>query len=225
MEQTIQGQFGIIFDLDGVLLDSYQLHFDCWRSMAEEDSIIVTEKEFDSLFGRRGQDIVREIWGPDLTEEQVVLIHKRKQLFYRESLQRNIPKMDGAVQLIDSLVETGFLLAIGSSAPLENVEISLNGLGRAHSFKAVVTGSEVKRGKPDPQVFLVAAQRLGVEPSNCAVIEDAPAGIEAALAGGMTAIALVGTATRDRLNKAHLVVTFLWELTPKRIADLIRRSH
>lgn len=221
MEQAKQGRFGAIFDLDGVLVDSYQMHFECWRSIAEEYSLDVTEKEFDSLFGRRGKDIARQIWGPDLPEGEVVSIHRRKQALYRETLQRNFPAMDGAVELIDSLVKSGFVLAIGSSAPIENIEMSLKGLERTNSFEALVSGSEVRRGKPDPLIFQVAAQRMGLKASNCAVIEDAPVGIAAAVAGGMTAIALSGTASPESLTEAHLVVTSLRELTPKRITDLI----
>jgi len=221
MEQAKQGRFGAIFDLDGVLVDSYEMHFECWRSIAEEYSLDVTEKEFDSLFGRRGKDIARQIWGPDLPEGEVVSIHRRKQALYRETLQRNFPAMDGAVELIDSLVKSGFVLAIGSSAPIENIEMSLKGLERTNSFEALVSGSEVRRGKPDPQIFQVAAQRMGLKASNCAVIEDAPVGIAAAVAGGMTAIALSGTASPESLTEAHLVVTSLRELTPKRITDLI----
>jgi len=223
MEQRNQQKVGVIFDLDGVLLDSYGMHFECWRSIAEEYSLRLTEKEFDSLFGRRGRDIARQIWGPDFSEEQVVSIHKRKQAEYRESLNRHFPAMDGAAELIDALVEAGFSLAIGSSAPRENVEMSLRGLDRTRSFTAIVSGNEVTRGKPDPQVFQVAAQRIGLQPSQCAVIEDAPAGITAAVTGGMTAIALSGTAPPERLTEAHLVVNSLRELTPERIADLIVR--
>ena len=225
MEHSVQGRLGVIFDIDGVLLDSYKLHYECWRAVAEKDSIALSEKEFDSLFGRRGNEIVREIWGGELPAEQVVSIHREKQALYRDKLQRNFPKMDGAVQLIDGLVAEGFVLGIGSSAPRANVEISLRGLDRTSSFKAVVSGDEVTHGKPDPQVFLLAAQRMEVEPSSCAVIEDAPAGIAAALAAGMTAIALASTAPPGILTTAHLVVTSLRQLTPNRIVELIRGRH
>ena len=225
MQQSLEGRFGVIFDIDGVLLDSYKMHYECWRTIAEKHSIYVSEKEFDSLFGRRGSEIVREIWGKDLPGEQVVAIHRQKQALYRENLQRNFPEMDGAIQLIDALAAEGFVLGIGSSAPPENVEMSLNGLGRAKSFKAVVTGSDVTRGKPDPQVFLLAAQRMGLKPADCAVIEDAVAGIAAAQAGGMTAIALAGTAPAESLTMADLVVTSLGQLTPKQISELILIPH
>jgi HAD superfamily hydrolase (TIGR01509 family) len=225
MQQSLERRFGVIFDIDGVLLDSYKMHYECWRTIAEKHSIYVSEKEFDSLFGRRGSEIVRQIWGKDLPGEQVVAIHRQKQALYRENLQRNFPEMDGAIQLIDALAAEGFVLGIGSSAPPENVEMSLNGLGRAKSFKAVVTGSDVTRGKPDPQVFLLAAQRMGLKPADCAVIEDAVAGITAALAGGMTAIALAGTAPAESLTMADLVVTSLRQLTPKQISELILIPH
>ena len=225
MSHITEARLGVIFDVDGVLLDSYQMHFECWMSLAEEDGIVITESEFRSLFGRRGRKIAREVWGPEFPEQQIVSIHRRKQALYRESLQRNLPAMDGAVQLIDALVEAGLVLAVGSSAPPANVEMTLERLDRRQAFSAIVTGSDVTRGKPDPRVFLLAAQRMGLEPSHCAVIEDAPVGIAAAVTGGMTAIALLGTAPADRFTQAHLVVNSLHQLSPKRIADLIQTQH
>jgi beta-phosphoglucomutase len=225
MSYITEARLGVIFDVDGVLLDSYQIHFECWLAVAAEDGIVITEPDFRSLFGRRGQEIARQVWGPELTEQQVVSIHRRKQALYRESLQRNLPAMDGAVQLIDGLLEAGLVLAVGSSAPFANVEMTLEGLGRKQVFSAIVTGSDVTQGKPDPRVFLLAAQRMGLEPSHCAVIEDAPAGIAAAVTGGMTAIALLGTAPADRFPQAHLVIDSLHQLSPKRIADLIQAQN
>ncbi|MEJ2235418.1 MAG: HAD family phosphatase [Syntrophobacterales bacterium] len=225
MSYITEARLGVIFDVDGVLLDSYQMHFECWLAVAAEDGIVITEPDFRSLFGRRGQEIARQVWGPELTELQVVSIHRRKQALYRESLQRNLPAMDGAVQLIDGLLEAGLVLAVGSSAPFANVEMTLEGLGRKQVFSAIVTGSDVTQGKPDPRVFLLAAQRMGLEPSHCAVIEDAPAGIAAAVTGGMTAIALLGTAPADRFPQAHLVIDSLHQLSPKRIADLIQAQN
>lgn len=225
MSHITEARLGVIFDVDGVLLDSYQMHFECWMSLAEEDDIVITESEFRSLFGRRGREIARQVWGPEFPEQQIVSIHRRKQALYRESLQRNLPAMDGAVQLIDGLVEAGLVLAVGSSAPPANVEMTLERLDRRQAFSAIVTGSDVTRGKPDPRVFLLAAQRMGLEPSHCAVIEDAPVGIAAAVTGGMTAIALLGTAPADRFARAHLVVNSLQQLSPKRIVDLIQAQH
>ena len=225
MSYITEARLGVIFDVDGVLLDSYQMHFECWFSLAEEYGILITETEFRSLFGRRGREIARQVWGPEFSEQEIISIHRRKQALYRESLQQNLPAMDGAVQLIDAFVEAGLVLAVGSSAPPANVTMTLEGLGRRQAFSAIVTGSDVTQGKPDPLVFLLAAQRMDLEPSHCAVIEDAVVGIEAAVTAGMTAIALLGTAPADRFTQAHLVVDSLRHLSPKRIADLIEAQH
>ena len=146
---------------------------------------------------------------------------ERKEALFRELLRKNFVPMDGAVELIDALAADGFRLAVGSSAPLENVELSLDKLGRAARFSAIVAGADVTRGKPDPQVFQLAAQRLGISAESCAVIEDAVHGIEAAQRAGMIGIALTGTATREQLAKADLVIERLRELSPAKIRGLI----
>ena len=214
-------QMGVIFDLDGILVDSYRAHLESWQSLAREYGTAMTEAQFASLFGRTSPDIIREVWD-SVSHDQVLAMAERKEALYREILDRNFPAMDGARELIDQLVEKNFVLAVGSSGPPQNVELSLQKLGRRKHFSAVITGRDVTRGKPDPQVFLTAAQRMDLEASQCAVIEDAPAGISAARAAGLTSIALTGTAPADKLRHADLVVKSLRELTPKKIARLIR---
>lgn len=214
-------QMGVIFDLDGVLVDSYRAHLESWQSLAREYGTTMTEAQFASLFGRTSPDIIRELWD-SLSHDQVLAMAERKEALYREILGRNFPAMDEARELIDQLVEKTFVLAVGSSGPPQNVELSLQKLGRRKHFSAVISGKDVSRGKPDPQVFLTAAQRMDLEASRCAVIEHAPAGISAARADGMTAIGLSDTASREKLGHVDLVVNSLRELTPEKIARLIR---
>jgi beta-phosphoglucomutase len=211
----------VIFDMDGVLVDSCAAHYESWRAAAAECGIAMSEAWFAELFGRTSREIIREICGAETSEDRIAALDARKEANYRAILQENFPAMDGAIELIDSLVAAGFALAVGSSGPPGNIELALQKLGRADCFSALVTGMDVAHGKPNPEVFLLAAGRLGVKPLQCAVIEDAPAGIAAALAGGMTAIALTGTAPTGKLANAHLVVNSLRELTPERIAGLI----
>ena len=212
----------VIFDMDGVLVDSYRAHYESWRALAEEHGIALSEARFAELFGRTSREIIGELCGPGISERRSAAMDGRKEGFYRAALEKNFPAMDGAVELIDALVAAGFVLAVGSSGPPENIELSLQKLGRAHCFAARITGMDVAHGKPDPEVFLLAAKRLGVAPSQCAVIEDAPAGIAAARAAGMTALALTGTASAAQLGNAHLIVDSLRELNPERIAHLVR---
>ena len=211
----------VIFDVDGVLVDSYQPHFQSWRQMLAEQGFEFTEAQFRATFGRTTRDIIRQLCGDRFPDERVQAFDERKESLYREMVRRDFPAIDGAVELIDALAAGGFAMAVGSSGPPENVALTLDCLGRANSFATRVTGGDVKRGKPDPQVFLLAAERLGVDPSRCAVVEDAPAGIEAANRANMLSIALTGTATREQLAHADLVVDSLRELGADKISQLL----
>ena len=134
--------------------------------------------------------------------------------------------MPGAGDLIEALSRDGARLALGSSGPPENVALLLEHLPEARHLHAVVTGRDVRHGKPDPEVFLKAAGKLGLPPAACAVVEDSPAGLEAARRAGMTAIALVGTASPAVLEaQADWVTDALAKLDPARIRRLIARRN
>jgi beta-phosphoglucomutase len=212
---------GVIFDLDGVLVDSYQAHFKSWRLLYGELGFDYSETAFAADFGRTSRDILRRTLDGELSDERISALDGRKESLFRDILRQEFPAMDGAVELIDALSEDGFLLAVGSSGPPQNISLSLERLGRATKFAAVVTGMDVTRGKPDPQVFQIAAARLGVPPSSCAVVEDAVHGVEAARRAGMSSIALTGTTTREELCHAELVVDSLRQLSPAAVRRLI----
>jgi beta-phosphoglucomutase len=214
-------QLAVIFDVDGVLTDSYQPHFLSWQRMFGELDVAFTEDEFRGTFGRTNRDIFGELYQGSLAEEEILRRGDRKEELYREIIAESFVAIPGAVDLIDALSDAGFKLAVGSSGPPENIQVTLEKLGRASRFSAIVTGADVVRGKPDPQVFLLAAERLGVPPARCAVIEDAPQGVEAANRAGMASIGLLGTTTRENLSHAQIVVDQLAKLSPKKIAKLI----
>jgi len=214
---------GVIFDVDGVLVDSYAAHLRSWQTALRERGLDLPEADFQRTFGRTSREILRELFGDRVRDEDVPALDERKESLYRDDLARRFPAMDGAAELLGALVGAGFRLAAGSSAPPANVELTLDRLGQSRAFSAVVTGSDVTRGKPDPQVFLIAAQRLGLAPASCVVVEDAPPGVRAARAAGMASVGLVGTADADALRAAgaDVVVGSLRELTPGRIALLL----
>lgn len=213
----------VIFDVDGVLVDSYQAHFLSWKEIAAETGLEMTQQQFDETFGRTSREIIRRFWGAgQMTDDEIRAIDERKEAAYRVIIDRDFPAMPGAVDLIRALYRDGFTLAVGSSGPPENVELTLQKLGQDSLFDAVVTGRDVRHGKPDPQVFLVAAARLRISPERCVVVEDSPLGIEAAHAAGMSVIGLVSTGhTRKQLADADLVVGRLADLSPARIEELI----
>lgn len=213
----------VIFDMDGVLIDSYHAHLASWQATAAELGSTFTNEQFAATFGRTSRETILARW-PELRddEEEIARRDSRKELLFREILDRHMPVMPGALDLLKALYRDGFALALGTSAPPENVEQVLDRLKLDELFDAVITRADVTRGKPDPQVFLRAAARVRIPPEYCAVVEDAPAGIEAALAAEMTAIGVASTGrTRDCLAAATLVVDTLGELSPQRIGDLI----
>jgi beta-phosphoglucomutase len=219
----------VIFDIDGVLIDSYEPHFESWQMLAAELGQTVTPEQFAASFGRTSKDIIRIWWsglfGADLTDKKIAELDEKKEAAYREVVAKTKPVMEGAVELIDALHAAGFKLAVGSSGPPANVELSLKLLGRESKFSARVTGMDVTRGKPDPQVFLMAAGKLGVKPAECAVIEDAPAGVAAANAAHMASIGLLGTTDALGLKAAKLIVPTLRGLEPETIEELIAENH
>ena len=214
----------VIFDMDGVLVDSYQAHFESWRQTARDHGLDMTEQQFAGTFGRTTREIITALWGDSVSGEGVGQWDDQKELAYRNILDADFPEMHGAHELLSALHAAGFELAIGSSGPPENVELALEHLG-SDLFSAAITATDVTHGKPHPEVFLKAAARLRIAPHNCAVVEDAPAGVQAARRAGMAAIAITGTATREQLAcEAQLVVDSLDELSPEIIASLISRS-
>ncbi len=218
----------VIFDMDGVLVDSYFAHYESWRRLAAEYDLTVTEDDFIRHFGRTSREIVEAYWGVDrFSTGEITAMDERKEAIFREILHSDFRPMPRIDALLPGLREAGFMLAVGSSGPPENVQMVLEKLAARQLFDAIVTGKDVTRGKPDPQVFLLAAERLGVAPQQCAVVEDAPAGITAAHRARMAAIGLVSTGrTPESLQEADLVVRSLTELNPKIIGDLIlKRSQ
>jgi beta-phosphoglucomutase len=213
----------VIFDVDGVLVDSYDAHFRSWRDVLAEHGLALDEAGFAQTFGRTSREIIAKMWGDGVDDARARAIDDRKEALYRDIVRDAFPAMAGAVALIDALLAAGFVLGVGSSAPPANVELTLACLGRGAAFSAIVTGRDVTRGKPDPQVFLLAAERLGVAPAQCVVIEDAPAGVRAAVAAGMASVALLGTAPAETLAEAgaRLTVGSLDELSPAVLARLL----
>ena len=240
-----------IFDMDGVLVDTYQAHFRSWRELAEAEGIRFSEADFAATFGRTSREIIAHYWGLDrghartaeldrrkgdcpdfrptkmgLSPLDVAELDRRKEEAFRRLIAADFPAMPGAVDLLAALHAAGFRLALGSSAPPENVEMIVDRLGARDLFGAIVNGADVTRGKPDPQVFLLAAERLGVPPARCAVVEDAPPGVAAALAAGMAAVGLTSTGrTREDLAAAHAVVAALDEISPDMLRGLIEQRN
>ena len=206
-----------IFDMDGVLVDTYQAHYRSWLELARAEGLDFSEEDFAQTFGWTSREVIAKLWaGNFISAARVAAMDAEKEAAFRRAIEKDVPLMPGAIALLQSLRHEGFRLAVGSSAPPENVNLVLVWRNLRDMFRAVVTGADVTRGKPDPQVFQIAAQRLGVPPGRCVVIEDAPAGLAAAAAAGMAGVGLVSTGrTRDALANADLIVASLGDFPPR----------
>jgi beta-phosphoglucomutase family hydrolase len=199
----------VIWDMDGVIVDTGPYHYRSWQYTFQKRGVNFTEEDFRHIFGQRNDTIIRNFLGRDLTQKELDIIAKEKEDYFRESVKQNLKPFPGVIDLLKVLQENGIASAIASSAPMENIRLILSGLGIEGYFQAIVFGREVDEGKPSPKGFLLAAQKLGAEPQNCIVIEDAVAGVTAAKKAEMQCIAVTNTHPIASLFEADLVVDSL----------------
>lgn len=212
---------GAIFDLDGVLVDTGWAHKQAWYDLAEKEGFSVTDEFFYRTFGMRNYQIIPMLLGQKLPAKEVNRLSEWKEKRYRELIADKLALPDGAKQLLQDLKANGFLLAIGSSAPWVNLELILGRLQLHDYFDAYVTNEDVTEGKPAPETFLKAAEKLCLQPSRCVVMEDAVQGVEAGKAAGMPVVAVTTTRSRKDLAAADMVVDSLAELGAQDLAKLL----
>jgi beta-phosphoglucomutase family hydrolase len=210
----------VLWDLDGTLVDSSEHHWVAWREIMAQEGHPVTPEVFTSSFGHRNDTILRGLLGSDLSDEEVERIAGAKEALYRRFVrERGLELLPGALLWLERLNGNGWRQAVASSAPSANIEAAMNAIGLAPLFEALVSADEVGVGKPDPAVFLAAAERVGVPPERCVVVEDAPAGLEGARRAGMRCIGVL-SAHHVELE-ADLVVPSLESLPRAAFEDLL----
>ncbi len=196
--------------MDGTLLDSAEYHWLAWRETMAGEGMALTYERFVASFGQRNDTILRGWLGDDVAPTTIARISDAKEARYRELVrERGVALLPGVAHWLERLRQAGWRQAIASAAPRLNVEAILAALAIEPFFDAITSAEDVQRGKPDPQVFLLAAERVAVPPARCVVVEDAPAGIEGAWRGGMRAI---GVRTSHAGLTADLAVDTLAEL-------------
>ena len=201
---------GVLWDMDGTLIDSAEYHWLSWQETLRGEGVGLSRERFLSTFGRRNDAVLRDLLGEDLADDEVVRIATVKEDRYRELVRGGgVEPLPGVRAWLSRLRAAGWRQAVASSAPRLNIATLLEALGLATAFDAVAGEEDVERGKPDPQIFLVAAAKLEVAPARCVVVEDAPAGVEAARRAGMRC---VGVGTAHGALEAEVVVPSLADL-------------
>ena len=213
---------GVIFDWDGVVIDSSAQHERSWEILAQEISKPLPEGHFKLGFGKKNQVIIPEILGWATESAEIATLSDHKEAIYRELVRQNgVQILPGARELLSALRSAGIPRAIGSSTPRGNLDAIFAATGLGEHFDAVVCGDDVLHGKPAPDVFLLAAQMLGLPPAECLVVEDAHAGIEAARRAGIPVLAVATTNPLSELAAATGAVESLADTTPA----LLREIH
>ena len=211
---------GCIFDLDGVIVDTAKYHFMAWRRLAKELGFEFTLEDNEALKGvsrMASLEILLNKGGISVGDQEKEMLAARKNGWYVEFISGMKPDeiLPGSVQLLKALRKAGILTAIGSAS--KNAGTILDGIGLREMFDVIIDGNKISSAKPDPEVFLKGAAEMNLSPSQCVVFEDAQAGIEAAIAGGMRC---VGVGSPDLLGRADIVIPDLRKITINQLRNL-----
>lgn len=204
---------GALFDWDGVVIDSSAAHEESWERLSAEEGLPLFEGHFKLGFGRKNAFIIPNLlkWTDDPAE--VKRLSLRKEALYRDIIaEKGLEALPGVRDLLKFLQDQGIPCCVGTSSDRLNIETSFELLGLGEYFVDIVSSEDVSHGKPDPEVFLLAANKVDRRPERCVVFEDALYGIEAGLKGGMKVVAVATTNPIDALHEAHIAVDRLTDL-------------
>jgi len=222
LDEEVGSRMGVIFDLDGVLVDSGWAHKQSWYDLAEKEGFSMTDEFFYSTFGMQNYQIIPMLLGRDASSGEVDRLSDWKEQRYREIIEEKLAPSEGTKSLLIDLKNEDFLLAVGSSAPWANLELVLERTDLMYYFDAYVSGEDVTNGKPAPDTFLKAAEKLSLGAESCVVVEDAVQGVEAGKAAGMQVVAVTTTRKRADLHRADIIVDSLAQLQARQFIDLLR---
>lgn len=212
-----------IFDMDGVLIDSYAMHKKALELTAKEYGFIVSEDEFVSIFGKTSYEGMKSLkYCKDWSDEKIYEFNEKQDGKFRELFKKNPKFIDGALDFIKKLYDKKFLIGIGTSAPRENAIAFVDVIGSNGYFKSIITGDDVKKGKPDPEIYIKCSSALSQKPENCLVFEDSVMGIKSAKSAGMKVIGLTTTHNEKELSEADFIIN---NFKDKRLYDYLEKNN
>lgn len=221
MRQSGKAEFAVIWDMDGVLVDTRELHYLAWSQVLAEHGISLTSEMFHEVFGMSNVGTLQRLLASDTDPITLLQVAERKEALFRESARGRVRLLPGVRFWLEQLTRDGVAQAIASSGPLENIQMLVSELGIGAHFAAIVSGTDLP-SKPSPAVFLTAADALRVAAERCIVVEDSPAGVEGAKRAGMRCIAVLTTSTESALRGADVIVADLEAFEPGTVANMFR---
>jgi HAD superfamily hydrolase (TIGR01509 family) len=212
--------YGVLWDMDGVLVDTGEFHFLAWMKTLPAEGLPFDRETFRRTFGMNNAGILALLLGRQPEPVYIARVSDLKESNFRQAIHGQVQLLPGVQAWLERIQTTGNRQAVASSAPQENIDFLIGELGIREYFQAVVSAAHMP-GKPDPAVFLEAARRLELPPERCLVVEDAVPGVEAARRAGMKCIAVTTTNPREALSGADLVVDRLDNLPPGAFAQML----
>lgn len=218
-----------VFDMDGVLVDNMKAHADAWLELFRDRGIEIDTNAFiRKTAGIKAEEVVRLFLGPDISDNEIRKISDQRDFLYRVMYRQHLRPLRGLIEFLDAAEKEEIPMGVATGSPPENIEFVLGGLGLKRYFKRVVGAAEVRRGKPDPEIYLKVAAELGHTPERCLVFEDAMSGLEAARRAGMKAIALTTSHSAGEFSGmpgvVHITPDFS-TLTPESALRHLNGSH
>ena len=206
--KTMRMTKAYIFDMDGTLVDNCAWHVKAWRAFAVRHGRAITERQVLEWMGAPSAYYMNRIFDRDVPKEECAALTREKESLYRELYAPHLKLPDGLGELLGNARRQGVKLAIATGGSIDNVDFVLDGLGIRDLFDVVVDASQYEHGKPAPDCYLIAAARLGLDPSECLVFEDAVGGVRAAKSAGMRVAAITTTMPREVLEAERPDILF-----------------
>lgn len=214
-------RIGIIFDMDGVIVNNNSYHYQAWKQLAAKYGKEINPDNYrEHMNGRTLDELMEYIFNEPMPKEKAREIGMEKEAIYRNLYQPHITPTKGLLKLIGDAADQGIEMVVGTSAPVENVVFTMNGLGIRHYFKDILDDRAVTKGKPNPEIYQKCAQAINLPNESCVVFEDAISGIKAGRAAGSKVIALATSHKRDELS-ADMIIDDFTQINLKQIVDLI----
>ncbi|MGB4329832.1 MAG: beta-phosphoglucomutase family hydrolase [Tenuifilum sp.] len=204
---------GFIFDMDGVIVDNYLYHIDAWGEFCKRHGLNFEVEDFTrKYFGKNNNDILQALFGKSLSSTEIDMLGEEKEAIYRELYQPYIKPLDGLVDFMKELRIQGGKIAIASSAPQSNINFVVEKICINEYIDVSVNGNMVRLGKPNPDIFLKAAELLSIQPGKCLAFEDSFSGIQAAINAGMQVVALATTHKKEEHDPTITIISNFKEL-------------
>lgn len=222
--QNNQQTIAALFDMDGVIVHTNPYHKKAFKIFLDKHNVSLTDEELkEHVYGRINAEIFPYIFKGDYTPEKGEEWADEKEAIFRDLYKKDVKPIQGLIHFLEELKKEGIKSAVGTSAPVENLDFIIDSLNLRHYFDAFLHSADVTEGKPNPEIYLKAADRLNVDPNTCVVFEDSIAGVKAGLNAGMKVIAVATTHTSEEFDGADLVIKDFDELTVERLWALFER--